>query len=139
IDDINQEEPAINVSTLDTVNEIKDEPMEMKDELINNLKEEEPTVDIFCPSTGASRPVGGPIPVIEVPLQPDVQCNTCVVCLSSCNESEMCEFTTDPKKLSKWINDVRSSLEGRNALMELLNTTKRQYLCAHHFTPSDFN
>ncbi|GMR34846.1 hypothetical protein PMAYCL1PPCAC_05041 [Pristionchus mayeri] len=44
-------------STLDEANEIKEEPMEIKDEPIDDLNEiRQPMVDVFCPSTGTSRP-----------------------------------------------------------------------------------
>ncbi|GMR38107.1 hypothetical protein PMAYCL1PPCAC_08302, partial [Pristionchus mayeri] len=45
------------ISSLATANEIKEDPMEVKYEPIDDLKLEEPIIDIYCPSTGESRPI----------------------------------------------------------------------------------
>ncbi|GMR38124.1 hypothetical protein PMAYCL1PPCAC_08319, partial [Pristionchus mayeri] len=45
------------VSSLDISNEIKEKSKELKEELIDDIKQEEPTIDIYCPSTGESRPI----------------------------------------------------------------------------------
>ncbi|GMR49384.1 hypothetical protein PMAYCL1PPCAC_19579 [Pristionchus mayeri] len=44
----------------DQPKEIKEEPMEMKEEPIDeftDIKQEEPVADLYCPSTGSSRPI----------------------------------------------------------------------------------
>ncbi|GMR52204.1 hypothetical protein PMAYCL1PPCAC_22399, partial [Pristionchus mayeri] len=46
------------VVTPDAVNGVKEEPMEIKNEPIDEFDEiEQPIADIFCPSTGTSRPI----------------------------------------------------------------------------------
>ncbi|GMR50625.1 hypothetical protein PMAYCL1PPCAC_20820, partial [Pristionchus mayeri] len=60
----------------------------------------------------------------------------CVVCQRLCNRNEMRSFTMDLKRRTTWINAVRSTPEGRRALMKQLNaTTHIKYLCENHFLP----
>ncbi|GMR34814.1 hypothetical protein PMAYCL1PPCAC_05009, partial [Pristionchus mayeri] len=64
---------------------------------------------------------------------------TCVVCNESRKWNEMNDFTTISTKRTIWVDAVRSTPEGRRSLMALLNTRKRSYLCANHFSPTDYN
>ncbi|GMR57698.1 hypothetical protein PMAYCL1PPCAC_27893, partial [Pristionchus mayeri] len=100
------------VSPLDTTSEIKEEPIEIKDEPIDDLKQEEPTVN--------------------------VRRRICVVCEQKQNERDMCQFTKHPKKRITWVNGVRSTPDGRISLLAHLSVMKSPYLCANHFAPSDF-
>ncbi|GMR43605.1 hypothetical protein PMAYCL1PPCAC_13800, partial [Pristionchus mayeri] len=62
----------------------------------------------------------------------------CVVCGRACDRREMHSFTTHPWRRPRWINAVRSTPEGRRFLMERLSASSRRYLCASHFSPSDY-
>ncbi|GMR49381.1 hypothetical protein PMAYCL1PPCAC_19576, partial [Pristionchus mayeri] len=119
-------------------NEIKEEPLEFKEEPTDEftkLKQEKTTADIISPS------IGSPFPIREIPVDASttkVQRVKCVVCYRLCNRREMNRFTKDPKKRTTGINAVLFTPEGRRALMELLSEMKHPYLCAIHFSPSDY-
>ncbi|GMR38097.1 hypothetical protein PMAYCL1PPCAC_08292, partial [Pristionchus mayeri] len=121
-------------------NEIKEEPVNMKEELIEDfveVKKEEPIFNIFCPSTGTSRPFEQSDPIIiDLPATEKVHFSICLNCTKF--ESDMRYFTVNPKKRELWVNAVRSTPEGRGALMAQLNAINRSYLCSSHFSPSDF-
>ncbi|GMR31465.1 hypothetical protein PMAYCL1PPCAC_01660, partial [Pristionchus mayeri] len=63
---------------------------------------------------------------------------SCVVCGETRPWDEMKDFTTVPNKRKKWVEALRSTLEGRKSLMEQLNAKKRSFICASHFSSSDF-
>ncbi|GMR57701.1 hypothetical protein PMAYCL1PPCAC_27896, partial [Pristionchus mayeri] len=62
----------------------------------------------------------------------------CVVCLRRVVQSEMRFFTSTHKRRKTWINAVRSTPEGRRALMQQICTMSAPVLCSSHFAPSDF-
>ncbi|GMR49386.1 hypothetical protein PMAYCL1PPCAC_19581, partial [Pristionchus mayeri] len=71
-DNSNSEAEDVQLFKNDQPYEIKEESMEIKEEPIDDfsdLKLEEPIADIFCPSTGSSRP-------IDAPIHPSVEVNT---------------------------------------------------------------
>ncbi|GMR30951.1 hypothetical protein PMAYCL1PPCAC_01146, partial [Pristionchus mayeri] len=54
---IKQEDSGLQVSTIDAPNNIKEEPLEIKDEPLDDCQQEKHIADMFCPSTGISRPL----------------------------------------------------------------------------------
>ncbi|GMR50615.1 hypothetical protein PMAYCL1PPCAC_20810, partial [Pristionchus mayeri] len=62
----------------------------------------------------------------------------CIVCHQQQNRNAMHGFTTDSARRKMWVEAVRSTTEGRRALMLLLSTRNTPYLCASHFSPSDY-
>ncbi|GMR43603.1 hypothetical protein PMAYCL1PPCAC_13798, partial [Pristionchus mayeri] len=67
--------------------EIKQEQMTIKDEPVDtftDINHEEPTADIFCPSTGTSRPIDQSNP-IDVAPKSKQQRRKCIVCGCMCN------------------------------------------------------
>ncbi|GMR34817.1 hypothetical protein PMAYCL1PPCAC_05012, partial [Pristionchus mayeri] len=137
VDEINQEEPISDVSSFYEANEIKEEPVEMKNEPFVDCKQDEPIADMYCPSTGISRPLDQSTSSNYVDIPSKIKSHKCVVCLRLCDENEMRVFTTDPKKRAVWINTVRSTPEGRKSLLEKLRATTKQFLCEGHFLSSD--
>ncbi|GMR49366.1 hypothetical protein PMAYCL1PPCAC_19561, partial [Pristionchus mayeri] len=113
---------------------IKEEPIEFKEEPIDDLCQIK--VEVFCPSTGNSRPIG--LPIIEHPFFYQIKRYKCVVCQQIRKVNEMHEFTSNSTRRTMWVDAVRSTPEGRMSLMELLCTRKRPYICASHFSPSDY-
>ncbi|GMR31280.1 hypothetical protein PMAYCL1PPCAC_01475, partial [Pristionchus mayeri] len=63
---------------------------------------------------------------------------TCIVCGQSRHYREMREFTKDSDRRKKWVEAVRSTIEGRESLMALLNSRGKSTLCSNHFATSDF-
>ncbi|GMR31345.1 hypothetical protein PMAYCL1PPCAC_01540, partial [Pristionchus mayeri] len=112
-------------------------PNESNDEIMDDLKQEEPTVDIFCPSTGTSRPVGQTTLGSDAPSKTKT-IRVCVVCNRRRCKSEMRAFTTSQKRRVTWVKAVRSTEEGRRALMSRLSITSSPVLCSSHFVPTDF-
>ncbi|GMR31309.1 hypothetical protein PMAYCL1PPCAC_01504, partial [Pristionchus mayeri] len=100
------------ISDVNSTNNIKEEPLELKDESIDNVKRGDPFGN-------ENR-------------------RKCVVCHRMCSQTEMHCFTKNLTKQTAWVNAVRSTPEGRNALMEQLNSMMHPYLCESHFSPSDF-
>ncbi|GMR43614.1 hypothetical protein PMAYCL1PPCAC_13809, partial [Pristionchus mayeri] len=139
--EIKLELPIADVSQIDTSNEIKEEEVEIKDEPVDefaDIKQEEPIVDMYCPSTGISRPLEQSTTIISSKSASKAIHLKCVVCQKVRNDSDMRQFTHDKKKRSQWVNALRSTPDGRRELMEVLNSWKNPYLCAGHFSPSDF-
>ncbi|GMR43583.1 hypothetical protein PMAYCL1PPCAC_13778, partial [Pristionchus mayeri] len=138
--DINQEEPISDIALFGTSSEIKEEPKEIKDEPVDELDDlvqEEPIADIFCPSTGSSRPLDQSTSTIDNSSKSKGQLRRCVVCQKSRHVRDMHVFTNHKDRRSRWVNAVRSTIEGRESLMEILNGRAWSYLCASHFSPSD--
>ncbi|GMR52177.1 hypothetical protein PMAYCL1PPCAC_22372, partial [Pristionchus mayeri] len=128
-------------SSLDTWYKTEEEPVEFKNEPIDNFDEinqEEPINEVYVLSSETSLSFDQSTTTLcrNAPLKTTRY--KCAVCLRQCSRSEMRVFTTIPKKRTAWVNAVRPTPEGRKSLMELLNTTSNQYLCANHFSPSDF-
>ncbi|GMR50620.1 hypothetical protein PMAYCL1PPCAC_20816, partial [Pristionchus mayeri] len=130
------------VRTIDAPNDIKEEPLEIKEESINHFNEEEPIADMFCSTTGISRPLDQSTSSVkkEIPSKTKMQRHICIVCNRLCSMSGMHIFTANSEKRAMWVDAVRQTPEGRKSLMELLNKrTTGSYLCASHFSPSDYN
>ncbi|GMR50621.1 hypothetical protein PMAYCL1PPCAC_20815, partial [Pristionchus mayeri] len=141
-DEIKQEEAVLNICTIDAPNDIKEESLEIKVEPIDDYNQEEPIADVYCPSTGISRPLDQSTSSItkEIPSKTKMQRHVCVVCHRLCSMSDMHIFTASPKKRATWVDAVRQTPEGRKSLMELLSKrTTGSYMCASHFSPSDYN
>ncbi|GMR31334.1 hypothetical protein PMAYCL1PPCAC_01529, partial [Pristionchus mayeri] len=98
-----------------TPNDIKEELEEFTDEPIDDLEQN----------------------FLEVPID-NMSRRMCVVCRQFRNENKMREFTKNSTRRTLWVEAVRSTPERRRSLMELLSTRKTSYLCACHFSPSDF-
>ncbi|GMR57704.1 hypothetical protein PMAYCL1PPCAC_27899, partial [Pristionchus mayeri] len=129
------------VTYLNTTNDAGEKPMEIKNEPIDEfpeLKLEEPMKDIFYPSTGTCRPFGEPSYITDVPPKTKEYHHLCVVCQQMQNERKMHRFIKNRKKRTIWVNSVRPTPKGRRSLMDKLRATKRPYLCASHFCPSDY-
>ncbi|GMR50640.1 hypothetical protein PMAYCL1PPCAC_20835, partial [Pristionchus mayeri] len=131
------------LSKIDTPNEIKEEPVEEKEEVIDgfsDIKQEDSKTDVFCPSTGTSRPVyeSARTTTSDVPSKTKIVRRKCIVCNRSCNREEMHSFTLKKDKRALWVNAIRSSPEGRASLLELLSLLKHPVLCSSHFSPSNY-
>ncbi|GMR35204.1 hypothetical protein PMAYCL1PPCAC_05399, partial [Pristionchus mayeri] len=131
-----------------------DAELEMKNEPIDDfseIKQEEPILDIYCPSTEFS------LPIVQTDRHSNDQIHTermddteaeysyrtkrvtCIVCYRKRTRNEMQYFTKNETRRARWIKAVRATEEGRRSLTEVLNVTKFPLLCGSHFKPSDFN
>ncbi|GMR31313.1 hypothetical protein PMAYCL1PPCAC_01508, partial [Pristionchus mayeri] len=98
-----------------------------------------PFFEIFCPSTGNSRPLDNATPTINNNNPSKILRRKCVVCHRMEILAKTHQFTTDQERRITWINAVRSTPEGRNSLEALLSRTKRCYVCASHFSSSGYS
>lgn len=67
-----------------------------------------------------------------------MQRRTCVVCHEKHYMNVMHRFTRVDSKQQVWIKAVRSTNEGRRSLTGVLAAHRNPFLCASHFSPSDF-
>ncbi|GMR35197.1 hypothetical protein PMAYCL1PPCAC_05392, partial [Pristionchus mayeri] len=131
-----------------------DAELEMKNEPIDDfseIKQEEPILDIYCPSTEFSLPIKQTdchsndqihterMDDTEAEYSYGTQRVTCIVCYRKRTRNEMQHFTKNETRRTRWVKAVRATEEGRRSLMEVLNVTKFPLLCGSHFKPSDFN
>ncbi|GMR38112.1 hypothetical protein PMAYCL1PPCAC_08307, partial [Pristionchus mayeri] len=131
-------------ATIDSSNEIRQEPMEIKAERVDDFvdfKQEEPTADIYSRHITNYRPVDQYTPRDHSEVQPNgkhAERRKCIVCYRRVAQSEMRIFALNHTKRETWINAVRSTPEGRNSLKAQLNAITTPMLCNSHFSPSSF-
>ncbi|GMR57703.1 hypothetical protein PMAYCL1PPCAC_27898, partial [Pristionchus mayeri] len=68
---------------LDIPSEVKEEPLDVKDEPIDDFSDinhDEPIADIFCPSTGISRPLDQSSPMISSAITFNFKKSKCDLC-----------------------------------------------------------
>ncbi|GMR34816.1 hypothetical protein PMAYCL1PPCAC_05011, partial [Pristionchus mayeri] len=131
-----------------TTDEIKEEPLEFKDEPFDEVyevKQEEPVINVPPLGTG-NEFKEEPLEFKDEPLDDfsdikreepiiNVRRHICIVCHRICNRSDMRFFTTNQKKRTAWVNGVRSTPEGQMRLLGQL--TNHSHLCASHFSHFD--
>ncbi|GMR57921.1 hypothetical protein PMAYCL1PPCAC_28116, partial [Pristionchus mayeri] len=63
---------------------------------------------------------------------------TCIVCHKKCEERQMHKFTANAARRMRWVQALHSSSYGRKSLMDLLNTTRKPFLCSSHFSKNQY-
>ncbi|GMR30977.1 hypothetical protein PMAYCL1PPCAC_01172, partial [Pristionchus mayeri] len=108
-------------------NEVREDPLDVKDEPIDDFSDfnhEEPIADMYCPSTGLSRPLDQSAPLLssKIPSKTTVSAEyKCIVCHLRQRHAKMRVFSSHPTRRALWVNTVRSTPEGQKLLMAQLN------------------
>ncbi|GMR52245.1 hypothetical protein PMAYCL1PPCAC_22440, partial [Pristionchus mayeri] len=128
----------------DTVlnDEIKGEPVEMKDELIDDfplIKDSEPIADMYCPSTGTSRPIYQSTSGINTGLSSDLMqlkktefSRKCVLCGEKTTRWLYSPISSSAH-VSRFFNDlIGLTSQQRNKCDMFMKKNLRVLLCSKH-------